>query len=62
MGIVEYIEKKRLFRGKGGDLMRVGVCRLIESVAISGLDLSLPTIVRFFKTLDECIRNPIEST
>lgn len=60
--IVDYIEKKRLFRGKGGELMRVGVCRLIESIAISRLPLNDSAVVRYFKSLDECIRNPIENT
>jgi hypothetical protein len=32
---VDLVEKKRLFRGKGGDLMRVAVCRLIESIGLA---------------------------
>lgn len=60
--IVDFIEKKRLFRGKGGELMRVGVCRLIESIAVSRLELGNSAIIRYFKSLDECIRNPIETT
>jgi len=39
LGIVDYIEKKRLFRGKGGELMRVGICRLIESIGICNIKL-----------------------
>lgn len=39
LDIVNQIEKKRLFRGKGGEFMRIGVCRLIENISHSGLKL-----------------------
>jgi len=39
VGMVDHIEKKRLFRGKGGEHMRVAVCRLIESVGICNIGL-----------------------
>jgi hypothetical protein len=30
------IEKARLYRGKGGEIMRAGVCRLLECTALAG--------------------------
>jgi hypothetical protein len=33
--IVPTIESKRLYRGKGGEMIREGVCRLIETLSIS---------------------------
>jgi len=30
--LVDQIEKKRLYRGKGGDIMRGGVCHLIHAL------------------------------
>ena len=61
LGIVDYIEKKRLFRGKGGELMRVGICRLIESIGICNIKLQKNQIFRYFKSLEECIQKPIDA-
>lgn len=34
------IDKARLFRGKGGEIMRVAACRLIEGLSIAEIPLS----------------------
>jgi hypothetical protein len=44
--IVPTIEKKRLYRGKGGEQMRAAVCRLIECISIAQLPLTVPQQVR----------------
>lgn len=37
--LVPSIEKARLYRGRGGEIMRAGVCRLIECISLSHLTL-----------------------
>lgn len=39
LNIVPSIEKARLYRGRGGEIVRQAVCRLIECVAIAALPL-----------------------
>ncbi|GAQ86916.1 Beta-tubulin folding cofactor D [Klebsormidium nitens] len=43
-GVVPAIEKARLYRGKGGEMMRGAVCRLIERTAHVGLPLPIKTL------------------
>ena len=38
-GIVNKIVKERLFKGKGGEIMRCGVCHLINSMSVAGISL-----------------------
>jgi hypothetical protein len=45
-GLVPIIEKKRLYRGKGGEQMRAAVCRLIECISIAEIPLTVPLQVR----------------
>jgi hypothetical protein len=40
--LVPTIEKKRLYRGKGGEQMRAAVCRLIECISITRIPLTVP--------------------
>lgn len=40
--LVPAIEKKRLYRGKGGEKMREAVCRLVECISIAKIPLSVP--------------------
>ena len=44
--IVQTIEKKRLYRGKGGETIRTAVCRLIECISIVRIPLTVPQQVR----------------
>lgn len=50
LDIVNQIDKRRLFRGKGGEIMRVAVCRLIEAISISQLPLSAAQIKKYTVT------------
>ena len=34
-GIIEKVDKLRLYRGKGGEIMRGGVCHLIHSMSLA---------------------------
>lgn len=42
-GIIARIEKERLYKGKGGEIMRGGVCHLIFCMAKAGLNLDKST-------------------
>jgi len=37
--IIDRVEKERLYKGKGGEIMRAGVCHLIHSIATAGIGL-----------------------
>ena len=52
------IEKQRLYRGKGGEIMRAGVCHLIHSLSQAKLDFDKAELQQFFVTLKENLRHP----
>eukprot|EP00536_Pseudo-nitzschia_multiseries_P008637 jgi/Psemu1/257408/estExt_Genewise1Plus.C_2220030 len=54
------IEKKRLYRGKGGEQMRAAVCRLIECISLSRIPLTVPQQVRLLDSVDACVPHPNE--
>ena len=58
--LVQTIEKKRLYRGKGGEQMREAVCRFIECLARAGIPLTVPQQVRLLDAIDACIPHPSE--
>jgi hypothetical protein len=58
--LVPQIEKKRLYRGKGGEHIRAAVCRLIECIATAGVPLTVPQQVRLLDSIDACIPHPNE--
>jgi hypothetical protein len=39
--IIRNVDKARLYRGKGGEVMRGGVCHLIRAMAISRIQLPI---------------------
>jgi hypothetical protein len=57
-GIVPAIEKARLYRGKGGEIMRSSVSRLIECTSISHIPLSPKTQKILLDTLNDNLRHP----
>lgn len=59
--LVSKIEKKRLYRGRGGEIMRSAVCRLIECISIAQLPLSVRDQVGLLDTVDASIPHPSES-
>jgi hypothetical protein len=54
------IEKKRLYRGKGGEQMRAAVCRLIACISMSHIPLTVPQQVRLLDSVDTCLPHPTE--
>lgn len=57
-GIVPAIEKARLYRGKGGEIMRAAVSRFIECLSAVHLSLSENTKRKLLDTLSENLRHP----
>lgn len=55
------IEKRRLFRGRGGELIRSAVCNLMEVVASAHLSLSFAHVKKYLAILEECMVHPTES-
>jgi hypothetical protein len=53
--VIADIEKKRLYRGKGGQIIRCAVCRFVECIALAGLVLPAKDIVLFQGTLNESL-------
>lgn len=43
--VVPRIEKARLYRGRGGELVRSAACRLIECIALANVPLNVKTQV-----------------
>ncbi|XP_023000016.1 tubulin-folding cofactor D isoform X1 [Cucurbita maxima] len=57
-GIVPAIEKARLYRGKGGEIMRAAVSRFIECISLSHLPLLEKTKRMLLDALNENLRHP----
>lgn len=57
-GVVPAIEKARLYRGKGGEIMRSAVSRFIECISISHLSLTGKIKRSLLDTLNENLRHP----
>lgn len=55
------VDKRRLFRGRGGEMIRAAVCNVIEVIACSGLALSFAHVKKYFAILEECFIHPVES-
>lgn len=57
-GIVPGIEKARLYRGKGGEIVRSAVSRFIECISLSFVPLPEKTKRSLLDTLNENLRHP----
>lgn len=57
-GIVPAIEKARLYRGKGGEIMRAAVSQFIECISLSHLLVPKKIIRSLLDTLSENLRHP----
>lgn len=58
--IVSDIDTKRLYRGKGGDQMRIVVCRLIFDISVAKLKISKQVHNTYMDTIDENLRSNME--
>lgn len=59
--LVVTIEKLRLYRGRGGEIMRSAVCRFIECLSEAKLHLTVKNQVRLLDSIDANLRHPSES-
>lgn len=57
-GIVPAIEKARLYRGKGGEIMRSAVSRFIECISLAHVQLTEKIKRSLLDTLNENLRHP----
>ncbi|XP_024023111.1 tubulin-folding cofactor D isoform X2 [Morus notabilis] len=57
-GVVPAIEKARLYRGKGGEIMRSAVSRFIECISFTCLSLTEKIKRGLLDTLNENLRHP----
>nr|XP_043618972.1 tubulin-folding cofactor D [Erigeron canadensis] len=57
-GVVPAIEKARLYRGKGGEIMRAAVCRFIECISVVNITLTEKIKRSLLDTLSENLRHP----
>lgn len=57
-GIVPAIEKARLYRGKGGEIMRFAVSRFIECISLGHVRLTEKLKRSLLDTLNENLRHP----
>lgn len=57
-GIVPAIEKARLYRGKGGEIMRSAVSRFIKCISIAKISLTEKIKRNLLDTLNENLKHP----
>ena len=57
-GIIQKIEKERLNKGKGGEIIRAAVCHLIYSMSVAKIKIDDATKIELFKTLLENFKHP----
>ena len=59
-GVVPAIEKARLYRGRGGEIMRGAACRLVEVQALVALPCGPKTALKTLASLDDSLKHPTE--
>jgi len=58
--IIPSLDKARLFRGRGGELLRKTSCLLVENIAQSNLGLNMKQQVSLVEFVNENLRQPFE--
>jgi len=54
------IEKARLYRGRGGEMLRGAVCQLLEATADGRVPLTKSALLKLWVCVEENLRHPIE--
>ncbi|KAJ0403682.1 hypothetical protein P43SY_003794 [Pythium insidiosum] len=49
------MDKRRLFRGRGGEMIRCAVCRVIRVIALAEMALSIAAVKKLLAFLEECL-------
>ena len=60
-GVVPAIEKARLYRGRGGEVMRSAACRLLEVCALVRMPCGPKAAARTLASIDDSLKHPTES-
>ena len=58
--LVNQIESRRLYRGRGGEIMRIAVCRFVECFALARIPLDVKNQVKMLDAVDASIPHPNE--
>jgi hypothetical protein len=58
MTLVPRLDKARMFRGRGGEILRAASCKLVESVARADMPVATKTKVALIEFLNENIKHP----
>ncbi|RYE95755.1 MAG: hypothetical protein EOO41_05315 [Methanobacteriota archaeon] len=56
--VVVVAEKKRVYTGRGGEIVRAAMCRLIECQCLAHHTISRKAALRLLQTVDECMKHP----
>ena len=56
--LVSTVEQKRLYRGKGGELIRAACLRVVECVTLANIPLTVKQQVRCLDTVDASLSYP----
>jgi hypothetical protein len=59
--LVPFIDKKRLYRGRGGENMRSAVCRLVECISRAKIELQVKDQVALLDSVDASIPHPLQT-
>jgi hypothetical protein len=60
VAVVPQLEKARLYRGRGGEIVRQAACRLIECIAIANFPLPVKMQLRLLDSIDESVKHSME--
>ena len=56
--VVVVAEKARVYTGRGGEMVRSAMCRLIECQCLAGHAISRKAALRMLLTIDDCLKHP----
>ena len=56
--VVVVAEKARVYTGRGGEMVRAAMCRLIECQCLAGHAISRKAALRMLLTIDDCLKHP----
>ena len=59
--VVPNLESMRLYRGRGGEVMRGAACRLLEVCALLRMPCATKAALEKLRTVDECLKHPTEA-
>ncbi len=61
VGVVPMLEKERLYRGRGGELVRTATCLLLRNIARAAVPVTLKLQIAFVDALNEHLKQPFEA-